>query len=66
MRHDGYLPEVLENKDKLNRNLKILTEMINDEPNNPRWLYFYCRESYYLYSQSEKITTIEKFYWIIF
>lgn len=60
MRHDGYLPEVLENKDKLNRNLKILTEMINDEPNNPRWLYFYCRESYYLYSQSEKITTIEK------
>lgn len=57
--HDGYLPEIIKSKDKLNRNLKILSQMIQIEPDNTRWIYLYCRESFYLCSIPKNLTEIE-------
>ena len=59
MRHDGYLPEVMKDKNKLERNLNILTDMIEEEPENQRWQYFYCREYYYLHSSTKEMSNIE-------
>ncbi|MGO4272096.1 glycosyltransferase, partial [Paenibacillus sp. TAF58] len=43
--HDGYDPSVIKEKNKLERNLRLLKMMIEEEPNDPgNWLY-YGRES---------------------
>lgn len=44
LNHDGYMEDVMVKKNKLDRNLKLLKKMLDLEPNNPRWLYFYCRD----------------------
>ncbi|MCI7344290.1 MAG: glycosyltransferase [Fusobacterium necrophorum] len=42
--HDGYLPNIIESKNKLKRNLDLLEEMLVVEPTNPRWSYFLVRD----------------------
>lgn len=39
--HDGYDPSVIKKKNKLERNLRLLKMMIEEEPNDPgNWLFF--------------------------
>jgi len=45
VRHDGYEPEVMQRKDKLNRNIRLLERMVAEEPDNPGWLFYLGRES---------------------
>ena len=42
--HAGYTKSSLNEKDKLSRNIKLLGMMIEEEPENPAWLFFYGRE----------------------
>ncbi len=44
LRHDGYEPDVMKHKDKLNRNLRLLKMMVEEEPDNPGWMLYYGRE----------------------
>lgn len=44
LNHDGYLPDIMESKKKLKRNLDLLEEMLVMEPTNPRWSYFLVRD----------------------
>jgi glycosyltransferase involved in cell wall biosynthesis len=46
--HDGYKKEVINSKQKYERNVKLLKEMIKIEPNNIRWYYFLAREAFAL------------------
>jgi len=43
--HDGYEPDVMKRKDKLNRNIRLLERMAAEEPDNPGWLLYLGRES---------------------
>jgi glycosyltransferase involved in cell wall biosynthesis len=43
--HDGYEPAIMEQKNKLQRNLKLLEQMVIEEPKNPGWWYFLGRET---------------------
>jgi tetratricopeptide (TPR) repeat protein len=43
--HDGYEPSIVKNEKKLERNLKLLARMVEDEPDNPGWLLYYGREN---------------------
>lgn len=42
--HNGYTLSEIRQKDKLHRNLELLKIMVEEEPNNPAWLFFYGRE----------------------
>ncbi|WP_088013374.1 SunS family peptide S-glycosyltransferase [Gottfriedia acidiceleris] len=42
--HDGYSPKVVNQIEKNQRNIALTREMINIEPKNPKWLFFYARE----------------------
>jgi glycosyltransferase involved in cell wall biosynthesis len=42
--HEGYTSSSMNKKDTLNRNIKLLEKMVEDEPRNPAWLFFYGRE----------------------
>jgi len=43
--HDGYDPDVVAGKGKLERNLRLLRLMLDEEPDNPGHWLFYGRES---------------------
>lgn len=43
--HDGYEPEIIRSKDKLQRNLRLLDMMVKEDPMNPGWWTYYARES---------------------
>lgn len=47
IKHDGYTPQVLKSKNKLERNITLLKDMIKIEPDNPRWKYFFVRDSFF-------------------
>lgn len=42
--HDGYNNEIIRQKNKVNRNISLLREMISLEPNNIRWKLFLIRD----------------------
>ncbi|MBC1442652.1 glycosyltransferase [Listeria seeligeri] len=44
--HDGYLAKVQNNKKKKNRNTQLLEEMVELEPDNPRWAYMFVRDGF--------------------
>lgn len=44
LNHDGYKKECVIRKNKLQRNMHLLYQMIQKEPSNPRWKYFLCRD----------------------
>ena len=43
--HDGYLPDVVAQKGKQARNLRLLAKMVEDEPDTPASWLFYGRET---------------------
>ncbi|TVY10465.1 glycosyltransferase family 2 protein [Paenibacillus cremeus] len=43
--HDGYEPDIVKQKDKISRNLRLLEMMVKEEPDNPGWWMYYARES---------------------
>jgi len=45
LHHDGYEPDIMRDKRKLERNLKLLKRMVEEEPDNPGWLLYYGRET---------------------
>lgn len=44
LKHDGYEQEILEAKNKIERNISLLRIMIDIEPYYPRWIYFLSRD----------------------
>lgn len=44
IRHDGYSQDIFLNKKKFDRNIALDIQMVNEEPENPRWAYFYLRD----------------------
>ena len=44
MFHDGYEPDVMTSKQKIDRNLKLLQTMIEEEADNPAWWFYLGRE----------------------
>lgn len=44
LRHFGYMQSDVIGKDKINRNIKLLTEMIKEDNQNPLWYFFMGRE----------------------
>ncbi|MDR6548952.1 glycosyltransferase [Paenibacillus qinlingensis] len=56
--HIGYDPAVLQSKGKLERNLRLLKLMVEEEPENPgHWLY-YGRESLGLGQEEQALTAL--------
>lgn len=51
--HDGYLKEIIKNKQKVKRNLELLKEMIEIDNNNPRWKYFYIRDGFQVIDKND-------------
>ena len=54
LHHDGYKKEIIVQKDKIKRNIKLLEKMLEEEPDHPRWKYFYCRDG-------EKTLSVKKY-----
>lgn len=44
--HDGYDPRIVDIEKKNERNKELTKEMLEIEPSNPKWFYFYARELY--------------------
>ncbi|WP_210408068.1 glycosyltransferase [Allokutzneria sp. NRRL B-24872] len=44
LHHDGYLPEVAVAKEKMDRNLNLLRTAREEDPGNPRWLYYLVKD----------------------
>lgn len=42
--HDGYDFSTVDMEKKIKRNMKLVESMLNIEPNNPKWAYFYGRD----------------------
>ncbi|EJR26354.1 MULTISPECIES: glycosyltransferase [Bacillus cereus group] len=42
--HDGYMMDIIQEKNKVTRNIFLQEKMIQIEPNNIRWFYFLARE----------------------
>lgn len=61
IKHDGYKPDVLQDKNKVIRNLSLLNKMKNIEPDNPRWAYFYMRDGFQEITFQEVNKIINKF-----
>ena len=45
LHHDGYSPEIIKEKNKLKRNTILLEKMLEENPTNPKLLYFYSRDA---------------------
>lgn len=42
--HDGYTPDVLQQKEKLRRNITLLEDVVATDPDQPAWHFFLGRE----------------------
>lgn len=58
--HDGYNEVVLNHKKKILRNLYLLKQMMNEEKENLRWVYFYIRDGKYIFSDKYIINCIKQ------
>ncbi|AZN39665.1 tetratricopeptide repeat-containing glycosyltransferase family 2 protein [Paenibacillus albus] len=45
LHHDGYEPNIVQSRSKINRNLRLLEMMVAEDPSNPGWFLYYGRES---------------------
>ncbi len=45
LHHDGYEPHIMGDRNKLDRNLNLLRQMVEEEPDHPGWLLYYGRET---------------------
>lgn len=46
--HDGYNSQIINQDKKNKRNIILTKKMMDIEPSNPKWLYFYAKELYFL------------------
>ncbi|MFC5530761.1 glycosyltransferase [Cohnella yongneupensis] len=60
LNHDGYESSVKADKDKIQRNLRLLKLMAEEEPTNPGWWYFLGRESMELGQHDESLAYFDK------
>lgn len=51
--HDGYNDKFVDQYKKNQRNIELTKKMIEFEPRNPKWLYFYAKE---LYATTKAVT----------
>lgn len=56
--HDGYFPEIIESKDKENRNYQLNLKNISAEPRYLRWRFFYYRDSFEFFPVEEIYHTL--------
>lgn len=56
--HNGYDPTVIQSKGKLERNLRLLKLMIEEEPENPGHWLFYGRESLGMGLEEQAVTAL--------
>jgi glycosyltransferase involved in cell wall biosynthesis len=54
LHHDGYEPSVVQMKNKMDRNLRLLQQMVDENPDDPTWLLFLGRETFLLKKDVEK------------
>lgn len=45
--HYGYLDDVIKNKDKYNRNLKMLEKELEENPSHANWIHYYLATEHY-------------------
>lgn len=58
VRHDGYLPEIMASKQKLERNVRLLELETQSDPNDPASWGFLGRELYFLRRMEEAINAL--------
>ncbi|WP_163151610.1 glycosyltransferase family 2 protein [Anoxybacillus sp. MB8] len=58
--HDGYDPAIMKDKKKLERNVALLKEMVDEDKENPLWWLFYGRETLSLGKVDEAIPILQK------
>ncbi|OQR53364.1 SunS family peptide S-glycosyltransferase [Bacillus sp. CDB3] len=56
--HDGYDPQFVDQVKKNARNIRLTEKMLELEPSNPKWSYFYARELYQAKKGIEKVYSI--------
>ena len=61
LKHDGYSRNVVNNKRKVERNLKLTKQTMKREPSNSRWAYFYFRDGIDLIDSNEAIIKLKNF-----
>lgn len=58
--HDGYNKEVIQEKNKIKRNISLLQEMVHEEPQNARWTYLLARDGFAVFSPAQVEQLIKK------
>lgn len=59
IKHYGYKKSIIKEKEKSKRNIELLEIMLNKDPDNLRWLYYYTRESIGIVADEKLIECIE-------
>ncbi|GAB2024178.1 TPR domain-containing glycosyltransferase [Lactovum odontotermitis] len=60
--HDGYEESVVEDKDKAKRNTKLIKSILDKDPNNARYYYFYYRDARPFLTDQEYEKGMEDFF----
>lgn len=53
VKHDGYEKTIVKDKNKANRNTILIKKILNENPKNPRYYYFYYRDAKPLITEKE-------------
>jgi hypothetical protein len=53
IKHDGYRPQIVRSKGKLERNARLIKKCRAAEPSNPRWIFFEIRDQLETLRESE-------------
>lgn len=64
LKHDGYCEKILTEKAKRARNIPLVKRMMEIEPENPRWAYFYLRDEMERISFEEYSKFMEKYLFV--
>lgn len=59
-KHDGYSKKIVQSKDKYQRNLRLITMDLENEPNNHRWTFYKIRDQIGSIDQSNTIKQINE------
>lgn len=60
LHHDGYETHVMEEKNKIKRNTKLLKDMVVIEEKHPRWVYFYARDGQSILGPEEYLLLLKR------
>lgn len=58
--HHGYKSAEIQKKNKLERNINLLKKMVDENPNDPAWLFFYGRELFNSERFDESVEILEQ------